>query len=60
MKKLRFIGVFTALLNAIEIPDNQTKKSITYSSTDIDKMLREMTGKSKLEKRKILKKYGCK
>ncbi|MBR1373457.1 hypothetical protein IJ556_03290 [bacterium] len=33
-------------------------KGKTYGHNDIDNMLREMTGKSKAEKRRILKKYG--
>lgn len=33
-------------------------KQKTYTYTDMNNMLREMTGKSKAERRKIMKRYG--
>lgn len=38
----------------------EADKHYNYKGGDIDNMLREMTGKSKAEKRKILKRYGRK
>lgn len=35
-------------------------RGYNYTSNDMDSMLREMTGKSKAEKRRILRKYGRK
>lgn len=58
MKRLPFFAAFTALFNAIEIPDNIPMKGKTYTSSDMERMIKEMTGKSRSEKRKIVKKYG--
>lgn len=35
-------------------------RGYTYTSNNTDSMLREMTGKSRAEKRRILRKYGRK
>ena len=61
MKRLPFIAAFAALFNPIEITDNRTlTRGKTYTSSDMESMLREMTGKSKKEARKKKKKYGRK
>ena len=58
------LGCFAFLPNLINshIPDNRPIKSngIKHSSTSNAQMLKDMTGKSKAECRKILKKYGYK
>ena len=59
MRKLPFIACFSFLLGNTKVPDNRNRAiNKTYTHNDMDSMLREMTGKSKAEKAKIIKKYG--
>lgn len=70
MIKRPFLGVFAAIFNAIKIPNNNPPKKSIYSThkeynesyysirtKQTDNMLKQMTGKSKAECRKIAKKY---
>ena len=50
------IGAILIACGVISISDETKKKR--YKRNDTTQMLKEMTGKSKSEKRRIFKKYG--
>ena len=60
MKHLPAIAAFLGLINAVDIPKDKPPKGMNYTSQNINDMMGEMVGKSKAEKRKIMKKYGMK
>ncbi|MCD7774037.1 MAG: hypothetical protein LUH40_00440 [Clostridiales bacterium] len=56
MPVLILLGIFGAY-GAADIYENSTKNQTPYTSEDLNKMMKEMTGKSKREARKILRRY---